>query len=198
MPNRIEHKIANGVELKRCGVCDKYKELGAFHKANNTWDGLFYKCIKCVNSERAGNTRRRAVGAYKAIVRRCTDDQRYIKKGVAVKIDLEPFVKWYQEHYFKGCHVDRKNNLGHYELSNIQLISQREHNFKLRNDRLDKVGIKESKGMRYCFACESMKPESEFYKKKRKISEGNPNGLDEECKECSRKTRMDYYYRTKP
>jgi len=51
--------------------------------------------------------------------------------------------------------------------------------------------------MRYCYGCETMKPETEFYKKKCKVSKINPKGLDENCKECAREKRMDYYFRTR-
>ena len=31
MPTRIEHKVRDGVETKRCGVCEQYKSLSHFH-----------------------------------------------------------------------------------------------------------------------------------------------------------------------
>lgn len=198
MPARIEHKIENGIEVKRCGKCKRYKQLNKFHKANNTWDGLFYKCIKCKNSELNNNTRKRAVSKYAALCWRVANDERYVKKGIKVKISQQEFIDWYLEHYIsKGCHIDRIDNHGHYELGNLQILTQLEHNLKRRQDRLDWLGIIEPDGMRYCFTCEALRPETEFYVKQRKISNSNPKGLDECCKECSRTKRMDYYYRTK-
>ena len=185
MPKRIEHEVKNGVELKRCGWCKKYKELGEFHKANNTWDGLFYKCIKCTNEARNSNTRRRATAKHNAMCWRCQNEERYINKGIKVKVSLEDFVEWYQSnHIEKGCHVDRIDNHGHYEIGNLQVLTQREHNLKRHQDRLDWIGITETEGMRYCFFCKTLKPETEFYSKRKKLSISNKKGLSERCKKC--------------
>ena len=182
---KIEHRFENGIEVKRCGVCHQYKRLNEFHKANNAWDGLFYKCIKCTNAARNSNTRRRAVAKHNAMLWRCQNEERYIKKGIKVKVDLEDFVKWYQlNHIGKGCHVDRIDNNKHYELGNLQVLTQREHNLKRRHDRLDWAGVTEPDGMRDCFTCKTLKLEKEFYKKKRKLSENNTKGLSERCKKC--------------
>ena len=198
MPSRIEHKIENGMELKRCGKCKTYKPLDAFHTSGGrSWDNLCYACIECVNRQRTPGPRRGAVDRYNAIHWRVANEEGYLKKGIKVKVSKEDFVEWYTAHHFRGCHIDRIDDRGHYELSNMQLISQSEHNFKIRQDNLERLGIVEPEGMRYCYGCNSMKSESEFYKKKHKVSKINPKGLSENCKECDREKRMERYYNHK-
>jgi len=197
MPSRIEHIFENGIELKRCGKCHEYKSLSEFHKANNTWDGLYYACIKCFNNLRKENTRRRAVSCYRDICNRVLKDERYVKRNTKVEIAIEDFVEWYQNNWFPHCHVDRKCNQGDYEISNLQMLSQIQHNFKRRQDRLDFSDIVEPIGKRYCFTCSTMQPETEFYVKQRKISEGNPKGLDECCKTCCREKRREHYKKSR-
>jgi len=180
MPSRIEHKIENGVELKRCGKCKTYKPLDAFHTVGGqTWDNLYYACIECANKRRTPGSQGGGLDRYNAMCWRVANEENYLKKGIKVKVLKEDFVKWYTANYFRGCHIDRVDDQGHYELSNMQLISQSEHNFKIRQDNLERLGIVEPKGMRYCYGCEVIKPENEFYKEKRKISQINPKGLHE-------------------
>jgi len=197
MPARIKHRVENGIELKWCSNCEKYISLTNFSSSKGyQWDDLFYICNGCRKLRRTTNVKTLAANCYVSICWRVGNDERYLKKGVLVKITKEAFIEWYVTNYFKGCHVDRIDNLGNYELSNLQAISHRGHNFKRRSDRLDKAGIVEPLGMRYCFTCSTLKPEADFYKKKRKVSELNLNGLDECCKFCCREKRMDYYRRT--
>lgn len=197
MPNRIEHKMVNGIETKRCAECKEYLPLERFHKTGktNTWDGRFAYCIDCTKHRRNDNINRKAVKIYGDLVRRTTW-QSYSKKGIEVKINKADFVKWYSEHYFKNGVVDRIDDKGHYEIDNIHIITTVEHNIKKRTDRLNVLGVTETFG-RYCYACNTEKPFGEFYHKKLKISDWNPLGLSEICKECSRQSRIDYYNRRK-
>ena len=193
MPSRIEHVFKDGVEKKRCGKCHEYKPLSEFHKTNNTWDGLYYLCKDCLNHIRNDNPLRIAADVYSSICRRVRNDICYTQKGVKVKVTRDDFIKWYIKGWFKGCVVDRKDNQGHYKLSNLQFITHAEHNHKRRQDHLDFLDIKELEGKRYCFTCSTLQPETEFYTKQLKISKMNIKGLDECCKECCRKKRREYY-----
>jgi len=187
MPKRIEHEWKDGKELKWCSQCKRFLELGLFHTTNGrTWDGLFWLCIECTNEKRANNPRINALSAWRHLNKRANNDKRYIKKGIEVKVKKDEFVEWYIRHWFNGCLVDRVNNNGHYELSNMQLLSLAEHNEKNRRDRLTALGITEPTGKRYCYKCGMIKDESEFYSKQVKKSQGNPKGLLEHCKECVR------------
>lgn len=47
MPIRIEHKTENGIELKRCGKCKKFKPLRCFGITKARWDGLRCYCKEC-------------------------------------------------------------------------------------------------------------------------------------------------------
>jgi len=197
MAARIDHIWENGVELKWCSNCKLYRPLINFSSSKgHQWDDLFYICKNCRKSRRTANVQTIAVNCYVSICWRVSNDERYLKKNILVKVTKEDFVKWYENNYFKGCHVDRIENEGNYEISNLQTISHREHNFKRRRDRLNKIGIVEPLGIRYCFTCNTLRLESYFYKKKGKISKINPNGLNEDCKSCSRKKRTNHYRRT--
>lgn len=44
---RIEHKIIDGVECKRCGKCKTYKPVAMFNKNEKVWDGLGHVCKDC-------------------------------------------------------------------------------------------------------------------------------------------------------
>lgn len=46
---RIEHKILNGIECKKCAKCCNWKTLDEFTKHHTKWDGLRGKCKECTN-----------------------------------------------------------------------------------------------------------------------------------------------------
>ena len=193
MPNRIEHKIKDGVETKRCAECKNYLPLNQFHPtgAGNTWDNLFAYCISCTKKRRNDDLRRKSIVQY-GHIRRRIQRPRYEEKGIELRISREDFIAWYSESYFRGCVVDRKDDKGHYEIGNMNLITPTEHNRKKRKDRLENLGIVETFG-RYCYQCRQEKPFESFYQKKAKVSEWNTLGLSEECAECTRKHRTNYY-----
>ena len=196
MPPRINHRWVDGTEKKWCSDCKTWLDLSLFHTTgtkNPTWDGLFYICAICELAKRKITPSRRAAEAWKAIVRRVTQREDYRVKGIELRCTKEEFTQWYNELWFPGCLVDRKENSGHYELSNMQLVSLEDHNYKLRMDNLSLLGIVEPEGFRYCYGCETMKFEDDYYGKTRKISKVNPLGLDEHCKECRRGTRNQRY-----
>lgn len=185
-------------EYKWCPACEKYILVLKFHTVNNrTWDNRFHICIECTNKRRRNKPRLNAFRTFKDIIKRVETYPSYKKRKVELRISERDFIIWYEKNWFPRCRVDRINNEGHYELSNIQLLTQNEHNAKARQDRLDFLGIVEPEGKRYCYTCESIKLHKEFYTKKRKISAWNPLGLDETCKQCSREKRMKYYYENK-
>lgn len=199
MAKRIEHKIENGKELKWCAGCKSYKGLDQFHTTGGrTWDNLYYYCRDCYNENRDNSPRKNAARSWRQLNDRVNKDERYASKGIEVRIDKETYIEWYCKHWFKGCRVDRIDNEGHYEAGNLQLVSLLEHNEKLRTDRLNRLGVTEPDGQRYCYSCKNTKPVTEFYRKARKVSKSNPLGLEENCKQCERQQRMKRYYRRKP
>lgn len=58
---RIEHKIIDGVECKRCGTCKQWKPLCEFDKSS-CWDGLDNKCKGCKKIYRL--THKEAISAH--------------------------------------------------------------------------------------------------------------------------------------
>lgn len=46
---RIEHKVINGVEMKRCSKCKEFRALGFFSMNKTTWDCLQSDCKLCKN-----------------------------------------------------------------------------------------------------------------------------------------------------
>lgn len=54
---RIEHKIIDGIEKKRCGKCIVFKGLCNFYKNSRLWDGLDNKCKQCDKENKAGYNR---------------------------------------------------------------------------------------------------------------------------------------------
>jgi len=194
MPKRIEHRTENGIELKWCSKCELWLELANFHTTNHkTWDNRFYCCIDCWNDKRLNDPKRVAAETYRKMKDRCKNDIRYKDMGIKVLISRKDFIDWYVPRWFKGCLVDRKNNLGNYEIGNIQLLSLTEHNIKHRQDNLDALGIKEKEGERFCYKCSTLKQYSDFSFERIKISESNPLGLKEECKSCANKARRKLY-----
>lgn len=194
MPKRIEHLIKDGQEFKWCPWCKKYQPITEFHSTNNrTWDGLFWLCKVHANEKRRKSKSINAAHVWRNMQKRVAEHPRYVEKGIQVKITQEDFTSWYKANWFEGCLVDRIDNNGHYELSNLQLLSRVEHNHKAREDNLKTIGISEPSGYRYCYQCGELKKYGDFYKRKDKISVQNPLGLIEACKDCRRKERRTKY-----
>lgn len=55
MVARIPHVFNDGVELKRCGKCETYRNLTEFNYAKKTWDNLRTTCKPCLNKARESN-----------------------------------------------------------------------------------------------------------------------------------------------
>jgi hypothetical protein len=95
-------------------------------------------------------------------------------QGVKVLVSKEDFVPWFMERDFPGCSVDRIDKTGHYELSNMQVITLKEN---IRKD----LG-KAKDGRCVCYSCKKEKELSEFVKESRR-----QNGYSTICKACERK-----------
>lgn len=194
---KINHIWEKEIELKKCLRCKQYLPLENFCKNISYWDNLNNLCRKCESKRRRYSITISANNVWRNLLKRVKKDSNYIKKKVKIKFTESEFKEWYPKRWFAGCVLDRIDNEGNYEFGNIHLITKVEHNKKQRQDMLKKYNIIEPKGMRYCRNCDQLKPISEFYKKKWRISPYNLLGLDSQCKECNRKVRREYYRRDK-
>ena len=192
---RIKHIWEEGIELKRCSRCKEYLPLTGFTNNHETWDRLFATCKICTNKRRKHSIKISCNSVWKHLKERVKNDKNYLKKKIKVNLTETEFKKWYSERWFAGCVLDRIDNERDYEFGNIHIITKAEHNRKQRQDMLKKYNIIKPEGMRYCRNCNQLKPISEFYKKKWRISPYNPLGLDSRCKECNKKARREFYRR---
>ena len=58
MSTKIEHKIIDGIECKRCSTCKRWLPLNKFVKYKATLDGLNYQCKECTKQYRENNKER--------------------------------------------------------------------------------------------------------------------------------------------
>lgn len=122
-------------------------------------------------------SRRRANNKYNGILSRIKYTERKKNSNycnVKLKVSREEFIKWYMPLDFKGASVDRIDNNGDYELSNMQVISLKENIIK------DKVKCKD--GFCECYVCHKTKPIELFAKDRRRT-----NGYSTICKDCDNK-----------
>ena len=182
--------------MKKCRVCGITKELSEFHKEKRSKDGYRNNCKKCRAKSDAFARRNRTVEkrgseVYTAINDRLTNPKRLETRSRYRKISnnmtREEFISWYVKNYFLSCTVDRIDNDKDYELSNIQMLSKKEHNFKKRLDRLGEFTYKEDVP---CSKCGVIKHYSEYFNSVNGVNKYNPYGIKAECKKCSRKTKI--------
>lgn len=96
--------------------------------------------------------------------------------GVSLKVGREEFINWFMPLDYKGCSVDRVDNDGDYELSNMQVIPLIEN---MRKDR-----IKAQDGFCECYSCLESKPLEMFAKHPRRKT-----GRSTICKRCDSKRK---------
>lgn len=80
--------------------------------------------------------RHRALSRYHMIVHRVENahlPRNSGYKGILVLVSKDEFIEWFMPRDFPGCSVDRIDNKGHYQLSNMQVIPLT----RLSLDRLD-------------------------------------------------------------
>ncbi len=165
--------------VKRCPHC---KEVAAFH-AGQSW------CISCsllLKKEAYAKLRNdnpallSARNAWSSLNNRCgnRDGHHPSYAHVKVRVTREEFIAWYLPRYFTGCAVDRIDSTGHYELSNIQLLTKAENAKKTSNHPNMVAPI----GKHWCGKCKQYLPFDSFHKNRRR-----EHGLDCTCKTCRKK-----------
>jgi hypothetical protein len=135
------------------------------------------------NAERnTPGTRYRALLRFHKMKERCATDKRYAH--VKVLVEREEFVAWFQTRDFEGASVDRIDSRGHYEFSNMQVISLREN--------VQKACLTFKDGFGVCSECHEKKPIGLFV-----TCNAHLNGKRTLCKTCSNARRSRHYHRTK-
>jgi len=122
--------------------------------------------------------RHRAASRYAMLVNRVTNTRTSRNRSYAsveVRVSREDFIAWFMANDFEGCSVDRINNHGHYELSNMQLIPLQWNNAK---DKLKHIN-----GVCVCYSCKQEKPSDQFVRDKRRVFTGRSTI----CKQCDSK-----------
>ena len=178
--------------MKKCRICGIEKELVLFGIEKRNTDGRRTECKECKNkTDRAKYKNRsikeKALKIYSGIESRCSNANiqenrpKYIE--IENKLNREEFVKWYTENHFDTCQVDRIDNDGDYEMSNIQLLSLSEHNRKKSSSR-----IFLDRNIAVCTKCKRELEYSKinFFTENKLISKYNPLGVRSRCKKCEK------------
>ena len=176
-------------DSKVCRSCGIEKPLDDFHRHHKKPLGRTDKCKECCREEAKlkvakgvfrDRYRRRvstpigaARTAWQLIKTRLREAARGTKRyrsyvGIEVRMTLEEFLAWAVPEYEAWLKeapdvtptLDRKDSTKHYEIGNLQLITQSENSKKSRaNKHLhDKVPA----GLKLCGRCKTAKPFSEF------------------------------------
>ena len=154
----IDMGLSGLAKEKRHNNKQNTKKIGCKRRANNKYNGIL--------------TRIRTTHIGK--------NSKY--KGGELKVSRKDFIQWFMPLDFEGASVDRIDKNGHYELSNMQVISLAE------NIRKDKV--KARNGETECYVCHKIKPIEEFSKNKRRAT-----GHTNICILCDRERGREKYKR---
>jgi hypothetical protein len=122
----------------------------------------------------------RAMHRWHAILSRVRKDSAY--QHVKILITREEFIAWFRANDWDGCTVDRIDPKGHYEFSNMRLISLSE------NSRRAVLTFTDTHGT--CNKCRVTMPIELFRRHC-----GNINGRANTCAECTRRLTREYLAR---
>lgn len=152
---------------KSCGTCEQTLDLESFHKDKTHRDGLRSKCKDCCNTYQKSlrkTPRGLACSKWHGIVGRVGTEKAY--EHVELRMTKSEFINWAVPllaawDWNLGIpSVDRIEVKGHYELSNLQIISWAENT---RKDRRNSHAPPETK---WCRLCGEFRPWDEFQKSK--------------------------------
>ena len=187
-----------------CSKCKKYLPIEVFYKNSATTLGVVHQCINCIKEVYQSEVKAKrkdyfstpqgkATRMWGDIVARAENKDgkhpSYVKvKNLMTKQEFMAWVvpqleKWSLDNDLSLASIDRVENTGHYELSNLQIIDRWENTRKtgrLRNDYAPE-------GTAWCSGyCQNYKPKTEFHKGSNKLT-----GLCNYCKTCFKKKRQE-------
>ena len=126
-------------------------------------------------------SKKRAISKFNNIKQRCLNPNSNVYHHYKNKLNITPdqFYAWFMPIDFEGCHVDRINPDGNYEIGNLQLLTPAEHYQKTWKDREAKM---KQRAHKYCYVCKEIK-EIELFTNSTKSKDGKGY----KCKECNRR-----------
>ena len=143
--------------------------------------------LKIDNRHKLIGGRHRALSRYSMLCYRVKNSHLPKNKNyqhIKVLVGKEEFISWFMPLDFVGCSVDRKDNAGHYELGNMQVIPL--------TSNISKAHLQIRNGMRKCYSCKTEKILSDFVQDLR-ISVG----VSTICKACESVRKNTYYHSNK-
>ena len=179
------HQTFNGVNLKRCTKCKRWKEESEFNKDRARKDGLKIYCKGCNNAYSLKRRRKNRKGKEARVYLRFEDRHRVIR-GFKEKL-CSHCKQWkYYSSFYKSRQSKDGLSLwckecGRKRYERIKKGARKYLRFEDRH-RVVK-GIKE----KLCRKCSKWKAESEFYNNK-----SARDGLNELCNKCSYKAAKKY------
>jgi hypothetical protein len=172
------HQTVNGIKLKRCTKCKRWKEVGEFCKDRDRKDGLKIYCNACVNAY-ALKRYRKNKKPVKDYLR--YEDRHRVMRGFKEKL-CSRCKQWkYYSEFHKNSRTKDGLSFRCKECKRIRTGYKPKSNRKylLYEDRHRVIdGIKQ----KYCRHCKRWKNEDQFY-----IDKGKKDGLNNRCKKCSYK-----------
>ena len=172
------HQKVNGIKLKRCTKCKRWKEESEFCKDRARKDGLKIYCKSCNNSY-AIKIRRKNKKPVRDYLR--YEDRHRVIHGFKEKL-CSHCKQWkYYSEFYKNRRSKDGLSCWCRECENKRFGHKRKGmRTNLRCEDRHKVneGIKQ----KFCRKCSKWKAENEFYKNR-----SNRDGLNDRCKKCSYK-----------
>lgn len=170
---------------KRCRKCSQTKSPGEFHRDKKAKDGLVSRCKSCQHEHdrQPRVMARMAFGAIKQRERN-SDGKNPTYAAVELRIARTDFIEWYlvalaefvAGHGGAKQSVDRIDDDGHYELSNIRMIPMVANTRRQRRNK----NVHAKAGEAWCGKCRQYLPADEFHK-----NANHFNGLCTLCKKCT-------------
>ena len=173
------HQTVNGIELKRCTKCKRWKEVSEFNKDRARKDGLRIYCKSC-NYSYFLKHRRKNKKPIRAYLR--YEDRHRVIRGFKEKL-CSRCKQW---KYYSEFHKNSRTKDG---LSGwCKKCEKKSTGYKRKSDRKyiryeDRHRVVNGQKEKLCSKCEKWKAENQFVRDR-----SNRDGLGAWCRACSYKT----------